>query len=491
MDLHRSIHRLLKEIGPGRMESVAYDTAWVARLARLGEPIGEQALEWLREHQLPDGSWGAAEPVYYHDRLVSTLAAMIALARYGNERDRRCLYRARESLETISSRLGDDPAGETIGFEMIVPTLLAEAQDLGLISRSVDGRLELLSRYRAAKLAALPDGAINRFVTVAFSAEMAGYDGQHWLDVEHLQEANGSVGHSPSATAYFATYIRPGDLPSLRYLQNVVVDGGAPDVSPFDIFEQAWTLWNLALANSWDEKTLSLCQPHISFLRESWDPHQGVGFAAGYTPKDGDETSVVFEVLSRFGYSLDPEAVLRYEEDEYFRCYMLEANPSISTNVHALGALRQAGFSARHPAIQKILRFLRRTRTLQLFWLDKWHASPYYATSHAIIACAGYDDELVDDSVYWMIETQNPDGSWGYYMPTAEETAYCLQALAIQRRCGHRISPEVLRRGAVWLVEHMEPPYPPLWIGKGLYSPQWVVRSAILSALMLVAQESS
>jgi hypothetical protein len=47
----------------------------------------------------------------------------------------------------------------------------------------------------------------------------------------------------------------------------------------------------------------------------------------------------------------------------------------------------------------------------------------------------------------------------------------------------------VLRRGAAWLAEHAEPPYPPLWIGKCLYCPVLVVRSAVLSALMLVAQE--
>jgi hypothetical protein len=35
----------------------------------------------------------------------------------------------------------------------------------------------------------------------------------------------------------------------------------------------------------------------------------------------------------------------------------------------------------------------------------------------------------------------------------------------------------------------MDPPYPPLWIGKSLYSPGLVVRSAILSALSMGLQE--
>ena len=59
MELRRHVQGLLKEIGAGKMMNTIYDTAWVARLSELGEPIGEQALEYLRSHQLADGSWGA------------------------------------------------------------------------------------------------------------------------------------------------------------------------------------------------------------------------------------------------------------------------------------------------------------------------------------------------------------------------------------------------------------------------------------------------
>jgi len=39
------------------------------------------------------------------------------------------------------------------------------------------------------------------------------------------------------------------------------------------------------------------------------------------------------------------------------------------------------------------------------------------------------------------------------------------------------------------LNEHAVDPYLPLWIGKGLYCPQYIVRSAILSALGMALQE--
>jgi hypothetical protein len=123
------------------------------------------------------------------------------------------------------------------------------------------------------------------------------------------------------------------------------------------------------------------------------------------------------------------------------------------------------------------------------FWFDKWHVSPYYPTSHAIIACAGFCNELVTDAISWIVSTQNDDGSWGYYMPTAEETAYCLQALMTWKQCGQPVPSNVLRQGVEWLSGHMTPPYPPLWIGKCLYTPVLIVRATILSTLLRVSEE--
>jgi halimadienyl-diphosphate synthase len=332
---------------------------------------------------------------------------------------------------------------------------------------------------------------IDRSVTVAFSAEMAGQDGTHLLDIENLAEANGSVGLSPSATAYYLLHLCPHDRAARAYLQAVSDsgDGGVPNVAPFDTFERAWVLFNLALAGPLDAETLALCQPHLDYLESAWKPRQGIGFAAGYTPRDGDDTSVAYEALARFGRSPDLDTVLSYEEPDYFRCFGLESNPSISCNVHVLGALRQAGLPGSHPSVRKAVRFLQRTQSAHGPWFDKWHVSPYYVTAHAVIACAGYAGDLVDDAVSWILRTQNADGSWGCYLPTAEETAYCVQALAVWRRHGGQVPCDTLRRGAAWLAEHGEPPYPPLWIGKVLYGPELVVRSAVLSALILVAQE--
>jgi halimadienyl-diphosphate synthase len=484
------IDKLIDEIGPGHMSSTAYDTAWAARLGEIDWDISSRALAWLAENQLDNGAWGAAEPMYYHDRVLCTLAAMIALTHRGRRgHDKVQIENGKFALERITSRATEglmaDPNGATVGFEMIAPTLVAEAEKLGIIKKQGDRILGRLSRQRAKKLSYLRDNMISRRVTMAFSAEMAGTDGKHMLDIENLQEGNGSVGLSPSATAYFATYLKVGDEASLKYLRNVVTqDGGMPNVAPFDVFEIAWSLWNLSLNP--DLTTLTKLKPHVEFLSKAWEPRLGVSFAKDYTVKDSDDTVITYSTLLRFGIEKDLASILAYEEKDHFRCFDLEVNPSVSANIHILDALRQAGLSKKILSIQKILQFIEKAKGSNHYWVDKWHASAYYPTAHAIMACAGFDDHLVHDSVEWILKTQNSDGSWGTYLPTAEETAYALQALWVWNEKVARIPKNVFRNGARWLQDHLDKPYPPLWIGKCLYNPRLVIRSAVISALTLI-----
>jgi halimadienyl-diphosphate synthase len=98
------IAKLIDEIGPGHMGSTAYDTAWTARLGEIDWNLSSHALAWLAENQLPDGSWGAAAPMYYHDRVLCTLAAMIALSYRGRRgQDKVQIENGRLALERIVS----------------------------------------------------------------------------------------------------------------------------------------------------------------------------------------------------------------------------------------------------------------------------------------------------------------------------------------------------------------------------------------------------
>ncbi|MBC8504343.1 MAG: hypothetical protein ISR58_11700 [Anaerolineales bacterium] len=513
--MQNKVRELLQDLGSSKISNVAYDTAWISHTVSLGEYMGKNSLDWIRDHQLSDGTWGAEKFRHNHDRVICTLAAIIALAKYGTDKDKIRVKRARYGLDFAIRGLMADTSGATVGFEMLLPSLLNQAYEAGALQRSKDldpwrytgkskvhknkqrvnggmaiGRADDLAEIRIQsalqkKLAAQSNGKFDRNVSMVFSAELAG-EQLSIIDIDNIQEIDGSLAKSPSATAYFATKVRVGDSLAMAYLRDVSshsVDGGIPHFHPFDTYEIAWSLWNLALLNL-NKELLFMCKPHLDKLSSAWTS-QGMSYASGCSIFDGDDTTVAFEVLTRFGYEVDVRALLSYEENNYFRCYDFESDPSIGVNIHALGALREYGYEVDHPAIQKILHFLEQKFLCDSFWYDKWHSSPYYSTAHAIIAIAGYARTDISQSINWIIETQNGDGSWGFYRPTAEETAYCLQALLILQRHGEKVPSDILKRGLDYLSANMDPPYEPLWLGKCLYTPELVVRSAVLSALVL------
>jgi ent-copalyl diphosphate synthase len=63
-----------------------YDTAWVARVPALNGSNGPQfplCLQWIIDHQLPDGDWGETSIFLGFDRVCNTLASIIALQTWG------------------------------------------------------------------------------------------------------------------------------------------------------------------------------------------------------------------------------------------------------------------------------------------------------------------------------------------------------------------------------------------------------------------------
>jgi halimadienyl-diphosphate synthase len=471
---------LVSRIGIGRsglMYPTAYDTAWMGRVPAendLESPAFPAALEWLRQSQRPDGSWGG-ELEYFHDRIISTLAAILALKEWGNKEDQRAIEEGMLYIWERADQLWKEY--ETIGFEVILPTLVEKGRKLGLILP--EASFERYKRMREEKLSMIPSHMLqSRATTLAFSLEFLGDD----LDLRqtrNLQEINGSVGVSPSATAYLLTQWHDNG-PARTYLGEVArtYAGKAPQVFPFDVFETSWTLWNLFVSDGGGEDRVD---ENVMALLKLWERGKGVGFSSVYSVVDVDVSSIVFKVLRMAGLDPDPTPLYRFQRDGYFICYLFERNPSVSANVHVLEALKGVD----EEASKMVTEWLRGARVDDVYWLDKWHASPYYPTSHAVIAFIGVDEGLAREGVQWLLDTQQPDGGWGFYEAiTAEETAYALQALAIFDAEVEKLDPMVLAKGREALLA-LQDSFPPLWIGKCLYTPVEVVRSSILSALRL------
>jgi halimadienyl-diphosphate synthase len=140
----------------------------------------------------------------------------------------------------------------------------------------------------------------------------------------------------------------------------------------------------------------------------------------------------------------------------------------------------------------RILTMMLAAQVYESYWIDKWHASPYYATAHVLIALMGMQEPLLAEchnSIEWLIHTQRSDGSWGFFdWGTIEETAYALLALFRYHRQVKAVDVAVLKRGSVYLdhcLAQKDLSFPELWVAKSLYAPKNIVKAATLAAVNL------
>jgi halimadienyl-diphosphate synthase len=488
-ELLEEARKLLASLDSGAMSPSAYDTAWVARLRRPDvpdEPLFPEAFDWLLRHQHEDGSWGAEVP-FPHDRVVCTLAAVVTLAgsSYRKAEAEVAVRRGVLYLNRERPNLRDDPA-ETVGFELVLPELVRQAQALGLRLPYEDWAF--VEAIKADKLRRIPPIAVYGGPTpLTHSLEYLG-DRVAPMLVQRCQSPNGSYGASPAATAYVLTHVT--DERALSYLRRVKAFhdlNGVPTLYPIETYERLWAMnYLLPFRNE-----LPDLDAHLADVARLWSP-AGIGITSHWGVSDADNTAMAAYLLTLQGVYQDIGPLTLFEGDDYFYTYFFERNPSVTANAHILRALRRyPTTSETRRLILKLVDFLARSRIEGQYWVDKWHASPYYATERAISALAGLSPELVRPAVNWVLATQHEDGSWGVVKGTLEETALAMGTLytasagdpALQR-----LTERPLAQGALYLAAHWDQiqdrQYPALWIGKGLYAPYNVIHAIVLSALV-------
>ena len=143
-----------------------------------------------------------------------------------------------------------------------------------------------------------------------------------------------------------------------------------------------------------------------------------------------------------------------------------------------------AGDAGRHRAtVRKLTGCLVAHQDADGSWTDRWHASPYYATACCALALArvGADRPVpaLRRAARWVLATQRPDGSWGRWSGTAEETAYALQILV---HTGAAAEHAVVRGYRYLVATADQPDHPPLWHDKDLYAPHAIIQAAVLAA---------
>ncbi|MFD8695486.1 prenyltransferase/squalene oxidase repeat-containing protein [Kitasatospora purpeofusca] len=472
------------------VRSSAYTTAVLSRTRhRDGTPAFPRAVEWLLTHQKADGSWGGDIP-HPHDRTISTLAAITALTpttpppahsaitapRTTRAIDAGCAY-----LDRTQRSWQGDPY-ETIAFELLAPGLAASVPDPPAGAWAWQSQFRALAEARHRKLQLIPRQRLMSEPTSLLFTLEAVEPGPDFGELSRFVAANGSLVASPAATAaYWSVTADPAALAYLQHTADLHPDGGFPDVHPIRTFEQAWVLHSLhraRLAVPEHSRILAALQAHHHDQQPgqySWDPHCAI--------PESDDSAMVINLLLHHGH--DPrllDSLLVFEGEDHFASLLHERDASITANAHVLDALLHRPDTYR-PQISKITDFLLRERGNDPHWQDKWHTSPYYATSTALQALVvTAPPALLETTRQWLIDTQHADGSWGSAGGTAEESAYAVMGLDSLAPVHAAPPSDTWARAASYLGKHLDDTaYPELWVGKSLYSPHRVVQAAVLA----------
>lgn len=477
----------------GLISASVYDTSRVLRLAPISADV-LPAQDWLISQQQQDGGWGA--PLAPRARDASTLAALLALAPRRDGRAREAVRAAQQFLAGQAAKWQELPDDLPVAAELTIPTLAAEAAELGLVT-SIDHYSALggIGLERRRKLARL--GASSR-TPAAHCWETWGEDPS-----ADLVDARGGVGVSSAATAAFLRRSEGrADLAAQRELARsylvraersvkLGIPGVVPGIWPMERMEQQWALYALVCSDLLFHPAIEdVARAQISDLERAMTP-SGIGFSSFFVP-DGDCTAVTLAILHAAGRQVDSGALARYAGDGHFATYPGERNFSYSTTVHAVHALALLGED-----VTAYTRSLRDHQGPDGWWpQDKWHMSRYYTTTHGILAL--FDSDCPDAllrALDALLRAQRSDGAWGSDSEPSElETSYSVIALESARKRGvdaERVRP-ALRRAHGWFVRHMEsgPKEPPLmeklWIGKEVYCPPRMDRPYEICAALLL-----
>jgi hypothetical protein len=479
---------ILDQIGTGHISPSAYDTGFVARISDdEGSPEFPQTLDWLVATQRDDGSWGS-DIHHEYDRFINTLSASVAL----KERDRSpgALAMAEAYLTEAIHRL--EGAQEAVTSDYLVAMLMEEARRVGLSIPFEHSPHKPLGSFKKLILSMRyldPEHPVGHF------AELLGRLPSQKRVTQNLQMPDGSIMNSTSSTAasiVFDTKVERDRAyyQKLLYLRDSIIEGGG--VRHFwdlDVMETAYGLYNMMRAGH----PQHIISKRASLLEDSWSVN-GLSFSKHFRVTDLDDTALGHIVLNYAGREPDPRVFDAYWKRDHFVTYTVESRGRVGPNLHALEAIAQSSHPDKDDLIDATARWLRGEMVDGTHFVDDWHLSPAYATSHAIYAFHLTEEALMERCVSFFLDTQSDDGSWGFIsngngLGTLEETAFALQGLLYYDRNVQRVDPDVIHRGIDYVLDNYPTAkYPEMWVAKVLYAPGNIIESLVQGVLMMFRQ---
>ncbi|KAJ1279657.1 hypothetical protein BS78_04G170900 [Paspalum vaginatum] len=337
-----AIGATLKSMGDGEINVSAYDTAWVALVKNqeggYGGPQFPLSIDWIAKNQLPDGSWGDKTCFLIHDRIINTLACIVALKSW-NVHHEKCRKGRSFICQNLWRLNEDDEDCMLVGFEITLPTLLEKAKDLGLDLPYDEPALQVIYAKREMKLAKIPKHLLHDVPTTLLLS-IEGMLSLDWKKLFMFQCPDGSFMSSPAPTAY--ALMETGDRKCLEFLTRVTkkFNGGVPFTYPLDIFERLWAVDRL--------ERLGISRYFTNEIEECLDyafrhwTQEGLPATRDSLLNDIDDTAMGFRLLRLHGYRVDPCVFKHFEKDGEFVCYPMQSNQSVTATYNLYRASQVA-----------------------------------------------------------------------------------------------------------------------------------------------------
>ncbi|XAR61198.1 Ent-copalyl diphosphate synthase [Bertholletia excelsa] len=371
-ELVNSIRAILGSMDDGEISVSAYDTAWVALVEDVrggGGPQFPSSLQWIADNQLSDGSWGDSSIFEAHDRIINTLACVIALRSWNIH-----LGKCQKGLSFIReniNKLGDENAEHMpIGFEVAFPSLIEIARDLDIDIPYHSPVLQEIYAKRNLKLTRIPEDIMHRVPTTLLHS-LEGMPGLAWEKLLKLQSPDGSFLFSPSSTAF--ALMQTKDDNCLGYLSKAVdkFNGGVPNVYPVDLFEHIWAVDRLERLgiSRYFRSEIKEC---IDYVYRYWT-EEGICWARNSPVHDIDDTAMGFRLLRLHGHRVSADVFGHFKKGGEFFCFAGQSTQAVTGiyNLYRASQVMFPGEKIMEDAKKFSLAFLREKQGNNEL-LDKW-----------------------------------------------------------------------------------------------------------------------
>ncbi|KAK4418280.1 Kolavenyl diphosphate synthase TPS5, chloroplastic [Sesamum alatum] len=366
------VRSMLQSMDDGEITVSPYDTAWVALvedISAAGRPQFPASLEWISNNQLPDGSWGDSYTFSIYDRIINTLACVVALKSWNihpDKSDKGILF----IKENIYKLEDENEEQMPIGFEVALPSVIEMAKKLDIdIPDDSPGLQEIYAR-RELKLTRIPRDIMHKVPTTLLHS-LEGMPALMWQKLLKLQSSDGSFLFSPSSTAFALQQTK--DHNCLKYLANHVqkFNGGVPNVYPVDLFEHLWAVDRLQRLgiSRYFQPEIEEC---IDYVHRYWT-NKGICWARNSEVQDIDDTAMGFRLLRLHGYEISADVFKHFEKGGEFFCFAGQSTQAVTGmyNLYRASQLIFPGETILVDAGKFAAKFLQQKRANNEL-LDKW-----------------------------------------------------------------------------------------------------------------------